>query len=384
MRYLDNIIKKSSTKIKFDILIVHGILLYPLLLSMFVIFGVTPFFITAPYFFLILLLLLLGKKLTLKIKGLSFLAGLLFIIAIFNFSSIRYSSPLLFSFYTFALLHLMNEFDEAKSNQSLRIFNYYFIIYLSFGILFLLSPHAYMLANNRYLGFPGSGTLFSSIISVFYIIYFLSHKNKLGRIILFVLSFYLIFLTETRLTLMFLLLFPALNWFINYKVISRTFIFWVYYSLLFFLYPAYQVLILYFPYIVTFRYEEGRDASFGLRYILYEHIYTSFINQDFIKKVFGSGNEFARTLIIEKTDLDLFPHNDFMRIILDWGIMGFIIFSFLVYKLSIKNKYVLYTVLMYALMFYSNMIFNLFFISLIVVLYKLNITDFKKNQYGHK
>ena len=63
------------------------------------------------------------------------------------------------------------------------------------------------------------------------------------------------------------------------------------------------------------------------------------------------------------------PHNDFLRILTDWGAIGLLLFMLLFYKLSTKDTTTLFISLVYLLLFYSNMVFNLFLISLLIIFY---------------
>jgi len=103
-----------------------------------------------------------------------------------------------------------------------------------------------------------------------------------------------------------------------------------------------------------------------------------------MEKIFGKGNEYSRRFIENLMEIDLMPHNDYMRILIDWGFLGFVIFSFLLYKLAVKNNYTLFVALVYMILFYSNLVFNIFLISILILMFfaveeGINKKDYKLN-----
>ena len=83
--------------------------------------------------------------------------------------------------------------------------------------------------------------------------------------------------------------------------------------------------------------------------------------------LFGKGNEYSRLLVKDILNKDLFPHNDFYRIIIDWGFLGSLVFFVYVYRIAKQNTASLMISILYLILFYSNMIFNLFIISILIL-----------------
>src|SRR5690606_35699011 len=144
-------------------------------------------------------------------------------------------------------------------------------------------------------------------------------------------------------------------------------IFVIFYSVLFFVYPLYSVVIEYLPEIVTLRYEDARDASFGLRMRLYRLIEQDFYNSNYWDLLFGKGNEYSRLLEESEIGQDILPHNDFFRILDDWGLLGAILFFVFLYRIAKRNITSLMLSLCYLVIFYSNMVFNLFVVSILML-----------------
>jgi O-antigen ligase len=162
---------------------------------------------------------------------------------------------------------------------------------------------------------------------------------------------------------------------INYLVINKLWFTKKRVYLLFLLttisvYPLYGVVTNMFPTLVSIRYEEGsRDKSFGLRLYLNNALSEDYKKGTVVQKAFGKGNEYSRNFVKDLFKFDIFPHNDFLRILTDWGLLGVLIFMYLLYLFAIKNTDSLYISLIYILLFYSNMVFNIFIISLLIIFY---------------
>src|SRR5690606_15091355 len=87
----------------------------------------------------------------------------------------------------------------------------------------------------------------------------------------FLLTFFLVFLTKTRLLLIVIILYPLLRILAQKKKwASRKFIFLVFYLLTLLIYPLYSFVTNIFPSLITLRYGKNQDSSFSLRNYLYE------------------------------------------------------------------------------------------------------------------
>lgn len=349
-------------------------LAYPILLGVLFFFQIQPFFITAPYFFIVLLLLCvnIGKKdILIFKKSNSFnviLTIILFGISVLNYSTSRYSLVILFSLYVM-VLHLFIIVSSKNSffiNKKM-IFKF-FIAYILLSVLFLFLDQGHMEIGNRFVGFTASPTTFSGILVVIFILVDATLKPfSRTRLMLFFIVLLFVYLSKTRLILLFLIAYPFIVFFIKKKAMRLGSVFLIFFVTLFFVYGLYGWVIEKFPELITLRYEDARDASFGLRYRMYKVVELDFYSGTIWEMLFGKGNEYSRLLIIDEIGKDFFPHNDFIRIINDWGIIGASAFFIFLYRISTKNITGLLISLLYLILWYSNMIFNLFLISILII-----------------
>ncbi len=361
-------------KIKFgNRLLLSSILGYPVLLGAIFFFDLEPFRVTAPYFFIILVFLSIKamkqKKLMVSQQDLPNLLLILLVLLVSaaNFSTVRYSIPILFATYSFFLFLYLTIIESGFILKS-KIVRRYLVIYLVMSVMFLFVNHAYMEVGERYIGFTGSPTTFSGLLVALFILFdTLSDQKRWIRILVFLFVFLFVALSKTRLVMIFLIGYPFLTYFINKKALNKGGVFMVFFLTLFFVYYLYGLVVEKYPEIITLRYKDARDASFGLRYRLYEIVEENFISGNKWEILFGKGNEYSRNLIIEEIGLDIFPHNDFIRLINDWGVVGGGAFFVLLYRLSLKNITSLLIALLYIVLWYSNMIFNLYLFSILII-----------------
>lgn len=351
--------------------ILYLVVLYPLILLLPSFFGYNPFFLTAPYFFLIfsffiVLLIIKGKLRVFRLMNV--IIGLI-IIGIFNFTSLRFSLPLFFLAYILILNFLASSFDQLSiKHQPLEIL-FYFYILLSIPFLFFDSSWD---ENQRFAGFISSPTVYSGFMVSLYILVVRNWKIKSYKFILtYLIVFAIIYITKTRLLLIFMVIFPLIK-------IIRDHAKWFSLKLGFFfivitmisVYPMYNKVVEFFPNLVNIRYEEGsKDKSFGLRLYLHKRLWDDYKQGTLKEKVLGKGNEYSRNFVAGIFKFDIFPHNDFLRLLADWGIIGIGLFLFLLYKYGTSNEDSFYLCFVYIVLFYSNLIFNLFLISLIIIFY---------------
>jgi O-antigen ligase len=147
-------------------------------------------------------------------------------------------------------------------------------------------------------------------------------------------------------------------------------------AIFFFVYPLYQ-LLLDFDFIKQFllgRYGGGRDASFGMRYYLYikslELIQEASLNEF----LFGQGSETARLYILELTKEDSYSHNDFLRLIIDFGLIFTVLYLALIMRIAIKTNLTVVIFILYLSSFYHNMVFDFYTISCLVICANLTVS----------
>ena len=356
----------------------HLVMIYPFLLAVVTALGKEPFFITAPYFTFILLLLsfinLFRSKSYLskwEITQLIFL-GIIILVSIYNFSSIRYSLPILFTCYIFILQFFLSKYSSTVHYTDFKYFKQYLFFYLSLSLFFIIVPLSPSQRIFRFEGFLGSPTVYSAFLVLLYILALPSFKKNRTKLIWYSVVFLFVFLSKTRLVLLLMIVLPFLYFAIEKWKISLKKIFVSIFLVLLFLYPAYSVVIEYFPNLVTIRYEKGKDRSYDLRFYLYSFTQEDFLKQELKEKLLGQGNEHSRLLIKKRIKKDIYPHNDFIRIVNDWGIIGFFIFTIIVYRYAIRTKIALLVAIMYLIQFYSNLVFNMFLISILIAVSTLS------------
>src|SRR5690606_18503235 len=91
-----------------------------------------------------------------------------------------------------------------------------------------------------------------------------------------------------------------------------------------------------------------------------------FFKQDFVTQLLGQGNEHSRLLVKRTLKEDIYPHNDFIRIVNDWGFLGGIIFFIVIFRYGTRSKIALMIAIIYLIQFYSNLVFNLFLFSILM------------------
>ena len=345
------------------------VLLYPLILFLPGLLGYNAFFLTSPYFFLVFIFLVfisIRKEKISYFKLLPIIAWLL-VISIINFSSLRYSLPIFFLVFIVLLMVVLRKTNTKINKKYILLF---FLMYIVCSIPFLFLEIGKEVTG-RFIGFTGSPTVYAGIITTLYILAskgwgVKSYKFIISTIIVF--SF--VYLSKTRLILIFILIFPFLKYFLENKIFfSLKKVFLTFLITIMSVYPLYEQVVKTFPSLVSVRYEDNRDASFGLRYFVYKKLITEYSEGSFIEKMLGKGNEYSRTYIKDLFRFDLMPHNDFIRILIDWGFLGLILFIGFLYKISTKNKETCFLSIVYMLLFYSNMVFNLFLISILIIFY---------------
>lgn len=350
----------------------HGVLLFPLLLAVVTITGREPFFITAPYFLLfmgVMVATIFYRKKN-RMSKWNLIQGILLIlllgISLFNFSSFRYSLPIIFCAYLLVSQIFLSESAGRNSYSDFKYFKHYFVFYLFLSLVFIILPLGPSNEFSRFEGFLGSPTVYSAFLVLLYMLALPQWKSLYLKIFFYLIVFLFVFLSKTRLVLLLMIMLPLLFIAIDRFKLGYRKIFITSFLVLFFLYPAYSAVVEYFPVLVTMRYEEGRDRSFGLRFYLYNLVERDFKNQDLNAQLLGQGNEHSRLLVKRVFNQDLYPHNDFIRLVNDWGIIGAGLFFIVLFRYATRSKIALMIALIYIIQFYSNLIFNLFLVSILL------------------
>ena len=121
----------------------------------------------------------------------------------------------------------------------------------------------------------------------------------------------------------------------------------------------------------------GGYGSFVWRVIYWSKLLATFFSESFVTVFFGVGVDHLTKGFMPYEFMDKDPHNDFIKVLLEYGVLGFILFlGFfrLIYKTLSKNFNII--ILMVIPMFFGNAIVNYpFNLTLIIIL----MHEFKKN-----
>lgn len=289
-----------------------------------------------------------------------------FIMVLMNTHEIRYVKPIFFIFFVINiyLLRLTIVFSENKK----AIF-FTSSLFLIFSLIFINDDSRY-LEGERYFAFLSSPTVYSVYAEVFLILFLFFTKKRYVQIVYFLIVFLIAYYSKTRLNLMFLIILPFVIYLINKRKNYKQFLFLGFIICLNLLYPIYSIVVksdFGKDTLVSSRYEDGRDASFGLRNHLNEITYKEYFqNSTLIEKLFGKGAEEARILVIKEVKVDIFTHNDFIRFTYDFGIICTVVFIVFLYRISFKNRVSYLLLLLYFFSFYHNSIYDFFIIALVI------------------
>lgn len=318
------------------------------------------------FFFLILLLYFLLGNLKIRISkptltGLGILL-ILFLLTIINFNSFRLAKP------TFFIFYISLVFIWAKQT---KYFFYEFKEYLILLLLFI--PFFLLLSNNyyymgRFTGFSLSPTTFSMFITSYVVIGFYLLKTKFSKTIIFLAGGMLVYFTQTRLNLFLFLLIPPLYLIGNSSKTMRVLVLITVVFTLNFVYTIYNLVKAENPDLISYRYKDDEyDRSFRLRNTLFNESIAYWKNLSTYEKIKGAGSEKARENIYNIFKRDLFPHNDFVRILIDFGLIFFICFILFFISIGSKNVFSFLLTILYFIGFYHNMIFDYFLVSLVII-----------------
>lgn len=294
------------------------------------------------------------------------LLGLVFLIILFNTNDIRYIKPLLFIFYVINLYILSITIDFKEHDKLVKRA---FICFVVLSFLYLGYSHRFM-DGERYFAFMKSPTVYSVYSEVYLLLVLLVIKNTRIQYLVFILAGFFIFITKTRLNLVFYISIPLLIYLLHKFKSSKWKILVVYIFCLNMLYPIYSYLVK-FDFgkksLVSSRYEDGRDSSFGLRNHLNYLTYNEYMNRTTIaEKLFGKGSEEARKMVLKKIKFDVFPHNDFIRFTYDFGIICTVLLLIVFYRIAQHSDLAFLILLLYLFSFYHNMIYDFFLISILL------------------
>lgn len=313
-------------------------------------------------------------------------------ISFFNLSKDRYritkiSFFLIFPFVIFAFLILTNPiFQNILNSLIFTIFSVTIILsfksfdlkqiqnlFLRFLTVFIVVTFILLFFNNfygNYNRFNGpllSGTVFSTYLIALYITSLNFIRKKSVKFLLFVIIGYFVIKSGTRSNLFFLIIIPFALPFFNYFRGKLVFI--VLSTSLMFVYYIYGLLEKHLTFLSSNRYEDGKDYSFLTRFDLFKQLINKFYDSTFFEKLFGHGANFTRLYIEKMKGVDFMAHNEFITLILDFGIIGFSLIMYILYKIFRTNPKSATIVTLFLFSFLHNMFFDRYMMFLIIFNY---------------
>lgn len=268
--------------------------------------------------------------------------------------------PLFFMLFVFVLFY-----DESPQSDILKIDFKFFLIFL-FSLSALLAvfhSKALLVDQMRFAGFSMSPTVFAVTIQAVMILGLLVFKTKRHRILIIICAFIFVLLSRTRTNLILFLFIPFIPFLDKRSNSFRMFILVMFSLFIILVYPLYDLFIQTDIFassgMFESRLEDGRDASFGLRYHFFSIGVNIISESSVFQFLFGHGAEYSRLAVIEEFDMDLKIHNDFIVLLIDYGLVFTIFFLSKLVQIGSRNPYAFLAVVLYLISFYHNMVLSL-------------------------
>lgn len=302
-----------------------------------------------------------------------------FVLGFIGFHSILwdYYKPLVFFLFYISLFYL---YKNKRINVSIISLKPLLFLILLLCYILLFSPSRYSLGTQlRFIGFSSSPTVFAIVIQgVLVLALRFYSKNYLFKLLFIISSFFLVWMTKTRLNLIFFLILPFYGFIDRLNFSKRKFLLWSLVGLLILIYPLYSLFLQFdfFQDIVGFRYGGGADTSFGLRFSLFRIGLGAIYDSSFWELLFGNGAGFSRQLVLLSFEQDILLHNDFLVLIIDFGIIFSVLFVGSLVYLGSYDGYSFLLIFLYFISFYHNMVFHPF---LLLLLFFIKYVRSQKN-----
>lgn len=337
-------------------------------------FAVYYFIFVTISFILISYYLVISRNYILKfysidIKLLLILFGVLFVVAFNTIKSI-FLNPIIFYLY---ILLIYISFSQLKLTFNYRVILFFYFAYLIISVCLLFFQRGYHPLNNRFIGFANTSTVYSVYMEVIAIVTLSFAPNRTKKILIYFSVLMFILISETRLNIAFYLALPILS-FLYYKIKKRFFLFLLFIVIINLFYPIYGYLYSASYITVENRYEDGRDASFALRNVLFNKMLSEVGTMELKEILFGKGAEYTRNLTEQTYGLEPQPHQDFVRFFIDFGIIAFIMYMLFLYILMFKNITTYLLTSLYLFSFYHNMLYARELIGLIILFFFARVT----------
>lgn len=322
------------------------------------------------------------------------------LISAFFFLMFLYSSfiggfgfaPVFFLLYSSLVIVLISistkEYDP--NSKAVRCFTAMF--FASHVIAYLSGADIFFQQGDRFVGLFSSPTTFATWVVTLFAVSMgfrpFDHDGAGKSLIIlnFILLAFLVFVSGTRTNLALVLFLGA--YLVVGGVSSRLLRFSVLMSMvpvILLIYPIYSLLNIYVSgEYVAYRFEGEEDTSFGLRVSLFNAVFSELVDSEISDWLFGHGVEASRELVKQIWGFDIFPHNDVLRLVYDFGVVFSAFFFILVSVVASRNHLSFMIGVIYIFSFIHNMVFSHYLISAILVFSMFNSERFRSEFSGSK
>lgn len=334
----------------------------------------TGHFVENLYFAVIFLILIakLPSQRTIAISNLSI--SLFFVIIFFTFSSIHETvgrSLLLMLLFTACLI---SSFDSGQIKK--RDILLVSLFYITISIILLGSEWAYIDDGLRYRGFSLSPTHYSVYMVLAWAMTMLLRIPVAVKFAISCSMIFFIFISETRLSYFLVLIILIVCVLHQAGIfahrIFRTIFFTTYAVTIALAYPLYAMVSKLGIFGLS-RYDEV-DLSYEARAQFSNELLSSVSEGSWWNIIAGAGDGASRAEIITSFGYDYLPHNDFLLLLYDYGVLGLLTVMGTIIFLATRNTSTLVVGIVYITSFYHNMLYSYAFIILLMIFGRQDIT----------
>ena len=285
-----------------------------------------------------------------------YLAVFFLILINFNFQEFSFSIYLVFIFF------LIVFFSAIQPAIEIRKFHIYIrsiivIYFLTSSILVFIPQYSMLFENeSRYAGLWLSPTVFGISSLIYYITFlnFSSKKDMIMRVLLYCILITLLVIAKSRINLFLGILIPGYFYFVSAKRLllhkRKMFVLLILTGIFF--YPIYE-----FTKINNFEARQNADDSDRTRLGYSVLLLKGFQSSTITCKIFGNKANSSLSLI---GDDSIKPHNDFLRVMYDYGVLFLLLYILILYYYYQSSTYMSFIIVIYIFSFYHNMIFDFF------------------------
>lgn len=275
------------------------------------------------------------------------------------FSVFSNTSTSLFALVFFLLFPLSENIAGYFTREKASFYRGFFILYwLTIFYTFLLYFYfPVWFQGTRFSGFSPTPTTFTTYLLLIFVIYFFIEKSKFRLIVSFFPTFFFVFISQTRISILLLIIVLFFRFFhdIVSNNLSKFFIIMVLFSIS--LYPITASFDEYFDF--SSRYDNEIDYSKLTRLALFNNQIEALSNESLIQFLFGNGIKSGNKVGFDYLDYNIDQHNDFFILIYEYGFIFFLVFVFFLYKIC-NSSLTLAVMSIYLFSFYHNMIYSVY------------------------